>query len=63
MQSFNILQAILNIVLDILLVPRFGIVGAAYGTILSFIISTGLETIYGEKYLRNFIKSCSKANI
>lgn len=63
MQSFNILQAILNIVLDILFIPKFGILGAAYGTLLSFIISTGLETIYGEVYLRNFIKSCSKTNI
>lgn len=60
MQCFNILQAVLNIILDILLIPYFGILGAALGTILSFIISTGIETIYGNFCLRKFFKTLEK---
>lgn len=63
MQSFNILQAVLNIVFDILFIPYLGIAGAAFGTLISFVVSTGIETIYGNLYLKNFIKSCSKTNI
>ncbi len=62
MQIFNLIQAILNIVLDILFIPYFGILGAAYGTLLSFIISSILETVIGELYLRKFLLYAKKSN-
>ena len=62
MQCFNILQAVLNVIFDILFVQYFGILGAALGTLVSFIISTGIETIYGEMYLRRFIKNIENSD-
>lgn len=59
MQSFNILQAVLNIVFDILFIPYLGIAGAAFGTLISFVVSTGIETIYGNLYLKNFLNNAN----
>jgi O-antigen/teichoic acid export membrane protein len=36
----TVIGAILNIILNILLIPRFGIVGAAMSTVISYIVST-----------------------
>ncbi|WP_291256426.1 oligosaccharide flippase family protein [Fusobacterium sp.] len=56
LQIINIIQASLNIGFDILFVPKFGIVGAAYATILSFLIVSIIETSYGEYILNKFKK-------
>lgn len=56
MQCFNILQAVLNVLFDIIFIPQLGIAGAALGTVLSFVVSTGIETIYGEIYFKKYIK-------
>lgn len=63
LQILNIIQAVFNIGLDILFVPRFGITGAAYGTILSFIIISIIETIYGEYILLKFKKEVKSLKI
>lgn len=60
MQTFNLIHAILNIVLDILFIPHFGIMGAAYGTLLSFVITSIIETLLGELLLRKYIKLIGK---
>lgn len=57
LQMLNIVQAILNVILDIIFVPRFGILGAAYGTVLALFIVTTLKTYFAEKLLANFKRS------
>jgi O-antigen/teichoic acid export membrane protein len=42
-QIFNIVTAIINIIFDFLLVPNMGIIGAAYGTLISFAVGTVLS--------------------
>ncbi len=37
-QTFNIITGMINAVIDFLLVPKIGIIGAAYGTLISFSI-------------------------
>lgn len=54
LQIMNIIQAVLNVLLDIILVPYFGITGAAYGTLLSFLIIATLKTYFAEQLLKNF---------
>lgn len=56
LQIINIVQASLNIGFDILFIPKFGILGAAYGTFLSFLIVSIIETSYGEYILNKFKK-------
>ena len=60
LQILNIVQASLNIGFDILFIPKFGALGAAYGTILSFIITSIIETSYGEYILNKFRKKFLK---
>ncbi len=43
--------AIVNIILNILLIPPFGIEGAAIATLLSYVFMTIVETIYGRRLL------------
>lgn len=60
LQVLNILQALLNIIFDIILVPKFGILGAAYGTFLSYFTISIFETVYGEYVLRKFREEITK---
>jgi O-antigen/teichoic acid export membrane protein len=55
-QMLNLFRAILNILLDILLVIRYGIIGAAIATSLSLIVTSIISTYYSEKGLREVIK-------
>ncbi|MFA5797279.1 MAG: flippase [Candidatus Woesearchaeota archaeon] len=41
--------AVLNLLLNIMLVPRYGIIGAAYATLASFIVGTIISIIYARK--------------
>lgn len=54
LQLLNIVQAVLNVILDIILVPYFGILGAAYGTVLAYFVVTILKTYFAERLLANF---------
>ncbi|MCR1974557.1 flippase [Clostridium sporogenes] len=49
----SIISGILNIVLDILLILKFGYNGAAIATVITFIISSLISNIYLNKYLNN----------
>ncbi|MBN2368267.1 polysaccharide biosynthesis C-terminal domain-containing protein, partial [Candidatus Woesearchaeota archaeon] len=44
-QFFNLVKAIVNIVGDFILVPKMGIIGAAYATLLSYIVGLGLSLL------------------
>lgn len=57
-QIFNLIKAAINIIFDFILVPKIGIIGAAYGTMISYfvgvVLSAGLliikrKTILGER--------------
>ncbi len=43
-------SAVVNIILNYLLIPVYGIYGAAYATILSFMIFAGVKYFYAKKY-------------
>ena len=43
--------AVLNIILNIILIPRFGIEGAAQATLISYIFMTVIEALYGRRLL------------
>lgn len=60
LQIFNIIQAILNILFDIAFVSKLGIIGAAYGTFLSFLILAIIKTWYAKKILEEFKKQVLK---
>lgn len=47
-----VLGAILNIVLDLVLIPRYEILGAAYATFLSYIVVTVVRFLYNRRLLR-----------
>ncbi|NFF68491.1 flippase [Clostridium sporogenes] len=49
----SIISGILNIVLDILLILKFGYNGAAIATVITFIISSVISNIYLYKYLND----------
>lgn len=50
-QTVNIIQIVINIFLDIILVPKIGIVGAAIATTTAYFISL---ILYERYYLKNF---------
>jgi O-antigen/teichoic acid export membrane protein len=48
---FNIsVSSLVNIILNILLIPRFGIEGAAFSTLITYIVWTGLSFFWAKKY-------------
>lgn len=55
-QIINILRALMNIILDIIFIKKYGVIGAAYGTIFAIMITKIYEVYYCEKTLNNFIK-------
>jgi O-antigen/teichoic acid export membrane protein len=57
-QIFNLIKALVNTVADFILVPKIGIIGAAYGTLLTYfvgmllsiiLINSHKKKIYGKK--------------
>ena len=57
-QIFNLIKCAVNIIADFVLVPKMGIIGAAYGTMLSYIVGCVLtgaliyinrKTVFGER--------------
>lgn len=54
-QIFLIVQVVLNIILDIILVPFFGIVGAAIATVLSYLVFTAAVVYYFNSNIRSKI--------
>lgn len=52
LQLLNIVQSILNVIFNILLVPYFGIEGAALGTTGAIIITNLIKIYLGEHYLK-----------
>lgn len=51
LQIINIFQAILNILFDIYLIKKFGLIGAAYGTLIGIVISRFITVVYCEKII------------
>lgn len=51
----NILIAIINIVLNIILIPKYGAIGAAYATLFSFLIGSLFGSLLIKKYHKSFI--------
>ncbi len=51
MMWITLSAAILNIALNILLIPQFGIEGAAQATLISYVFMTLIETFFARKYL------------
>ncbi len=49
----SIISGILNIVLDIVLILKFGYNGAAIATVITYIVSSLISNIYLNKYLNN----------
>lgn len=57
----NTIAAIINIILNLLLIDRFGINGAAYSTIASLFVAFALHLFFSEKlYPINDIRFCGK---
>lgn len=44
-QIFNLIKAAVNIAADFILVPKIGIIGAAYGTMISYSVGLGLSIL------------------
>lgn len=49
LQSLNLFQAILNLLLDIVLIHYFGLIGPAIATVISIAVTTVLSALYCEK--------------
>lgn len=45
----------INILLNILLIPFFGIIGASFATVLSFVVSAGVLLVLFREYLRVYL--------
>ena len=45
-QAVSVVQVILNIALDLLFVERYGMIGAAYGTLVSYVFAAVLYFLY-----------------
>jgi Na+-driven multidrug efflux pump len=44
-QIFNLIKAAVNVIADFILVPKIGIIGAAYGTLISYAVGLILTVI------------------
>lgn len=53
-QLFNILRAILNVIFSIIFVKKYGVIGAAFGTLLAIIVTRIMGTIYSEGLLKEY---------
>lgn len=63
LNSMWIMMAILNIILNILFIPRFGMIGAAVATLISFLIGMIVIIIYIRPYFRIQVKKSWIAKI
>lgn len=52
MMTSSMVAAFINIVLNIFLIPRFGIMGAAYATLIAYVVLIALVLIFSNKYLK-----------
>lgn len=48
----NLVAAVTNIVLNLLLIPRFGVIGAASGTVLAYMVGMIFSIVWGGKVFR-----------
>jgi len=46
-----IFPLIFNVVMNIILIPRFGLMGAVYATLLSYLLAVCLLAVWGRKYV------------
>jgi len=55
-QILNILRALLNILFDIIFIKKYGLIGAAYGTLSALLLTSIIGIIYCEKEMKRFLK-------
>jgi O-antigen/teichoic acid export membrane protein len=60
---YSFLGSILNVLLNILLIPKYGIIGAAWATLISYIIITNFILIISKRTRINFILLLNSFNI
>jgi len=60
---YSLTGGILNILLNILFIPKFGIVGAAWATLISYSITTNFTLIIFKRTRKNFILLLNSFNI
>lgn len=53
----NIVSAIINIILNFIFIPKFGVFGASYATLISAIMYFSLNFYFSEKYFPIFLKT------
>lgn len=53
---YTVLASIINVVLNFLFIPKFGLVGAAVATLIAYAVLMGMTIISASKYLRLSIK-------
>lgn len=56
LQTLNIIQAALNLLLDVILINIFGLIGPAIATVISIILKTLFSIHYCEKRIRSIVK-------
>ncbi len=62
LQSMNIVQIIINIILGVALVIPFGLVGVAFGTTLSYFIRTAIDEAYFQIKVKKVLFEKKKKN-
>jgi len=60
---YSFLGSILNVLLNILLIPKYGIVGAAWATLISYLITTNFILIISKKTRKNFVLLLNSFNL
>ena len=60
---YSFLGSILNVLLNILLIPKYGIIGAAWATLISYLITTNFILIVSKKTRKNFVLLLNSFNI
>jgi O-antigen/teichoic acid export membrane protein len=48
-QNINILRAILNLILDVVFIKKFGLIGPAIGTTVAIVLTFIISALYCEK--------------
>ena len=56
LQFLNMIQMIINLSLDIILIKKFGILGAAIGTTVAIVVTSIVKTIWVEKKLKSYVR-------
>ncbi len=55
-QTLNITQAVLNLILDVILINIFGLIGPAIATVISIVLTTLFSIYYCEKRIMSIVK-------